>query len=93
MSIGQNVFSNKLVTGLQTHAPTIDTNLILHTGATSIQRTVDPAVLPGVTQAYSDALTQAFLVAAVMFAATIVGSGSIEWKSVKGKKIEMGGAA
>lgn len=93
VSIGQNVFGNKLVSGLAANAPDIDPYIILHTGATSIQSAVDPSVLPGVTQAYSDALTMSFLVAAVMFAATIVGSGAIEWKSVKGKKIEMAGGA
>ncbi|KAH7382083.1 putative HC-toxin efflux carrier [Cadophora sp. MPI-SDFR-AT-0126] len=93
VSIGQNVFSNKLVEGLAEHAPEIDPYIILHTGATAIQGTVDKAVLPGVTLAYSNALMQAFLVSAVMAATTIFGSAAIEWKSVKGKKIEMGGAA
>lgn len=92
VSVGQNIFSNKLVVGLKRYAPGIDPSIVLRTGATSIQQTIDKADLPGVTLAYNNALTQTFLVAAVMAALTIVGSLSIEWKSVKGKKIEMGAA-
>jgi hypothetical protein len=89
VSVGQNVFSNKLVSDLAKFAPTIDPQSILKTGATSIHQTIDPTALPGVIHAYNNALTQAFLVAAIMSAATIIGSACIEWKSVKGKKIEM----
>lgn len=92
VSVGQNIFSNKLVSGLKQYAPGIDPLIVLKTGATSIQQTIDKADLPGVTLAYNNALTQTFLVAAVMAALTIIGSSTIEWKSVKGKKIEMGAA-
>ena len=93
VSIGQNVFANKLVEGLDKYAPSVDPLVILKTGATAIQTTVDKADLAGVTLAYNDGLTMAFLVAAVMAATTIIGSGAIENISVKGKKIEMGGGA
>ena len=92
VSIGENVFSNKLVSGLAKYAPTIDPKIVLSIGATSIQQTIDKAHLAGVTLAYNDALTQAFLVAACMASLSIIGATVVEWKSVKGKKIEMGGA-
>lgn len=92
VSIGQNVFSNKLLEGLAKYVPNLDPTIILKTGATSIQQTVDKSDLPGVTLAYNDALTQAFLVAAIMASFTIIGSAAIEWKSVKGKKIDVGAA-
>lgn len=92
VSIGQNVFSNKLVDGLKLYAPNIDPSIVLATGATSIQQTIDPSDLPGVTLAYNDALTTTFLAAAIMAALSIIGSLAIEWKSVKGKKIEVGAA-
>ncbi|KAG9230449.1 putative HC-toxin efflux carrier [Amylocarpus encephaloides] len=92
VSVGQSVFTNKLSEGLAAYAPSIDPAIVLRTGATAIQKSIDAAVLPGVTKAYNGALTQAFLVAAVMAAMTIFGSAAIEWKSVKGKKIEMGSA-
>ncbi|TVY38445.1 Aspyridones efflux protein [Lachnellula occidentalis] len=92
VSIGQNVFANKLVEGLAKYAPTVDPALVLSTGATSIQKSIDPSVLPGVTMAYNSGLTEAYLVATIMASFTIIGSLAIEWKSVKGKKIEMGAA-
>ena len=92
VSIGENVFSNKLVQGLAKYAPSLDPKVVLSIGATSLQTTLDKAQLPGVIQAYNDALTHAFFVAAIMAASTIIGSAAIEWKSVKGKKIEMGAA-
>ena len=92
VSISQNVFSNKLLQGLAKYAPSIDPNIILKTGATSIQQTIDKADLPGVTLAYNNALTQSFLVACIMASMSLLGSVTIEWKSVKGKKIETGAA-
>jgi hypothetical protein len=93
VSIGENVFTNKLVEGILAYAPAVDPRLVLGTGATSIQSTIPPEFLPGVTLAYSEALTRAFLVSAVMASASVIGSLFIEWKSVKGKNIEMAGAA
>ncbi|RDL36683.1 MFS general substrate transporter [Venustampulla echinocandica] len=89
VSAGQNVFTNKLAENLAKYAPTLDPKIVLVTGATSIQSAIDKSYLPGVTLSYNNALTQAFLVATVMACMTIVGSAAIEWKSVKGKKIEM----
>jgi hypothetical protein len=86
------VFANKLVEGLKTYAPTLDPKIVLSIGATNLQSTVEKDLLPGVILAYNKALTHSFLVAAIMAAFTIVGSAAIEWKSVKGKKIEMGAA-
>lgn len=94
VSIGQNVFSNELVKGLAEYAPSIKPSVVLSIGATSLQKgnEISAEVLPGVILAYNNALTKAFLVAAIMAASTIIGSAAIEWKSVKGKKIEMTGA-
>ncbi|KAE8445029.1 hypothetical protein EG329_014035 [Mollisiaceae sp. DMI_Dod_QoI] len=92
VSIGQNAFSNKLVQGLAEYAPSIDPKIVLSIGATNLQSTVQKSLLPGVILAYNNALTHAFLVAAIMATFTIVGAAAIEWKSVKGKKIEMGAA-
>lgn len=88
VSIGQNIFTNKLSSGLAKYVPALDPSVVLSTGATSIQQTIDKKYLAGVTLAYNDALTQAFLVGAVMATLTIIGSASIEWRSVKVKKPE-----
>ncbi len=77
---------------MQTLVFSCTTQLILSVGATNLQSTVQKSLLPGVILAYNNALTHAFLVAAIMATFTIVGAAAIEWKSVKGKKIEMGAA-
>lgn len=94
VSVGQSVFTNKLAEGLAKYAPTIDPAVVLTVGATSLQKSTAIAkdVLPGVILAYNSALTQAFIVAAALASTSILGSAFIEWKSVKGKKIEMGAA-
>lgn len=89
ISVGQNAFSNTLARDLAKYVPDINAGIILDTGATSIQQSVDPASLPGVVLAYNNALTQAFLVALIMSTLSIIGALFVEWKSVKGKKIEM----
>ncbi len=88
VSIGVNIFTNKLVSGIIKNVPGLDPAIVVRTGATSIQQTVSPEFLPGVTLAYNDALTQTFIVALAMACLTIVGSLAIEWKSVKGQKLD-----
>ncbi|PBP24659.1 DHA14-like major facilitator [Diplocarpon rosae] len=92
VSIGLNVFTNKLVESLGKYAPDVDPLIVLSIGATSLQKDLPADQLPGVKLAYNAALTQAFLVAAVMAALTVIGAAAVEWKSVKGKKIEMAAA-
>lgn len=92
MSIGQNVFTNKLSQNLAHYVPGLDPAVVLNTGATSIQKTIAPEYLAGVTISYNNALTQSFLVSTVMAVLGIIGSVAIEWKSVKGKMVEMSAA-
>ncbi|OAA53910.1 Major facilitator superfamily domain, general substrate transporter [Niveomyces insectorum RCEF 264] len=89
VSISQNIFTNKLQTYVREFVPGLDPAVVLATGATSVQTTIPAEDLPGVTLAYSDALTRTFVVSTALAAMTIIGSLAIEWKSVKGKKIEM----
>ncbi|KAK0610986.1 major facilitator superfamily-domain-containing protein [Immersiella caudata] len=90
VSVAQNVFTNKLVENIASYVPEIpEPRFVLGVGATNVQHVVDPALLPGVTQAYNDALTQTFIVFTALSVVSIVGAAFTEWKSVKGKKVEM----
>lgn len=89
VSVSQNVFTNKLVENIIKYVPGLDPRVVLGTGATAIQHTIPPDQLPGVTIAYNDALTTTFVVFVAMGSLSIIGALAIEWKSVKGKKIEM----
>ncbi|KAG8156728.1 hypothetical protein KVR01_013333 [Diaporthe batatas] len=89
VSVSQNVFSNKLVEYVGEYAPGLDPSVVLAAGATSIQKVIPSEFLDGVTLAYNDALMQTFLVSAALAAFSIVGSAFMEWRSVKGKKVDM----
>lgn len=89
VSVGQSVFQNHLLNNLEAALPpgSFDPSSILHTGATDIWATVPPQLLPTVLVAFNNALTKVWTVSVCMSALTMIGSLSMEWKSVKkGKK-------
>ncbi|KAK0750038.1 major facilitator superfamily-domain-containing protein [Schizothecium vesticola] len=90
VSIAQNVFTNKLVEYVAEYAPGFgDPLAILMIGATSVQKLPPGEVLEGVTRAYNDSLTKTFVVFTALSGVAIIGAAFTEWKSVKGKKVEM----
>ncbi|KAJ7197976.1 major facilitator superfamily domain-containing protein [Mycena pura] len=93
ISIGQNVFTNKLLAGLVARVPGIDPAIVLSTGATSLKSAIPANFVPGVLLAYNDGLVATFYVAVAMSCLSLVGALVIEWRSIKGKNIEMGVAA
>ncbi|KAJ7200967.1 major facilitator superfamily transporter [Mycena rebaudengoi] len=93
ISVGQNVFTNKLVSGLVSKVPGINPTIVLGAGATSIRGAVDARFLPDVLVVYNQALISAFYVSVAMAALSTIGSAAMEWKSIKGKDIQMGGGA
>lgn len=91
IGVAQNVFTNRLLSNLLENVPTLDPALVLSTGATSLKGTITksaPDLLPAVLTAYNSALVQTYYVSVAMAALAIFGVVAIEWKSVKGKKIE-----
>jgi len=92
ISVAQNVFTNRLLTNLQAVVPGLDPAIVLATGATSLQDQIPQQFLEGVQRAYSDSIMSTFYVAVAMACFSLLGSAAFEWKSVKGKKIQMGAA-
>jgi hypothetical protein len=45
VSVGQNIFSSHIVSGIQARVPVLNTSIILQAGATEVQQTVENAVL------------------------------------------------
>ncbi|KAJ7284547.1 major facilitator superfamily domain-containing protein [Mycena rebaudengoi] len=93
ISVAQNVFSNKLTSGLIGKVPGLNPTIVLNTGATSIQHAIDPQFVADVLVVYNEALISAFYVATAMAALSLIGSLVMEWKSIKGKDIQVGGGA
>lgn len=91
ISVAQNVFTNRLVSNLIQSVPTVNPETVITTGATKLASKIaeqDPTLLPAVLVAYNSALDQTYYVSVAMAALSIFGSIGIEWKSVKGKKLE-----
>lgn len=88
IAVGQNIFTNRLSTNLANNVPILNPSIVLNTGATSLRNAVGSDSLEGVLFAYNDALTHTYYVSVAMASLSIVGALGMEWKSVKGKKIE-----
>ncbi|KAK2768840.1 MFS sugar transporter [Arachnomyces sp. PD_36] len=88
VSVGQNVFTNELVSGLVKAAPGLDPSVVLAVGATNLKSAIPPEFLDGVQSAYNDALTNSWYVSTALSALSILAAFGMEWKSVKGKKID-----
>lgn len=89
VSVAQNVFTNSLLKNLKSLVPDLDPAKVLAAGATTLQQAIPPQYLTGVREAYNGAITDTFYVGVALGAASIVGAVCFEWKSIKGKKIEM----
>jgi hypothetical protein len=93
ISIAQNIFSNTLIKEIPIYAPNADPAVIIGAGATNIRAVTSTADLPGVLEAYNVAVTSSFILPIACAGLACLCCLLFEWKSVKGKKIEMGGAA
>ncbi|EFQ95213.1 hypothetical protein P3342_002006 [Pyrenophora teres f. teres] len=89
ISVGQNVFTNQLIKNLSSVVPELNAQLVLSVGATELKHVIDPKFLPGVLTAYNTTLTQTFYVSVACGAMSIAGAAFVEWKSMKGKQIQM----
>jgi len=89
-SIAESIFSNTLVNELKRQVPQVDPSLIVNAGATRLREVVTPhELLPAVLRVYNTAVTRAFLLSVATGGLAFLSSLGVEWKSVKGKKIEV----
>lgn len=89
VTVGQNILQNRLMQNLEAAFPSgssFDISQVSSVGTTQLRSRVPPQDLPKVLEAYNSALTRVFLVAVVMSALTMIGSLSVEWKSIKPAK-------
>jgi EmrB/QacA subfamily drug resistance transporter len=92
ISVAQNVFDNTLLKGIRTDAPRVNPDIILHIGATDLRQAFPAALIHGIQVAYNRALTRTWYIAVAMACLTVVATLTVEWRSVKGKRIGGGGA-
>jgi len=87
--VAQNVFTDKIISNLQAHVPNISPVLVLNAGATELQKVIAAQDFPAVLDAYNGAITTTLFVAVAVASVSIVGALVMEWKSVKGKMMEL----
>ncbi|ESZ94587.1 hypothetical protein SBOR_4998 [Sclerotinia borealis F-4128] len=93
ISIAQNVFNNGLVKYMPQYAPDVNPAVVYQAGATHLRDVISPADLVGVLLAYCKSLDDAFVLAIAVGGIATICACFVEWKSVKGKKIDHGAAA
>ncbi|KAJ5506982.1 hypothetical protein N7453_005939 [Penicillium expansum] len=86
VSVGENVFGQKLIAGLTRVIDDFDPETIVNTGATNLRSIVPAKDLPAVLFEYNAALHWVFIVGTIMAALSALGAFALEWKSVKGKQ-------
>nr|GAT57086.1 major facilitator superfamily transporter [Mycena chlorophos] len=89
ISSAENVFTNKLIAGMEKQVPGVSPLVVINAGATELASVIDKADLPAVLHVYNHALVSAFTVSVAMCGISLVASLAMEWKSIKGKKLEM----
>jgi hypothetical protein len=97
LSVGQNVFSNQLSKNLaDLDLPGLPAGLVLRTGATELKAAISKVnvdYLAPVLLAYNKTIMQTFYVSVAAAGLSFFGVLFIQWKSIKGKKMDMGMAA
>ena len=86
ISVGQNIFTNGLVSGLES-VTNVDVSNVINTGVTILGDIVhDPESLRRVLTVYNRSLVDVYRVALGLACASIIGALTMEWKSMKEKQ-------
>ena len=89
VSIGGNVYTNKVVSSL-VGIPNLDPTIVANSGTTSLRQIVPVQYLEAVKDAYNIGLTAAFKVGLAFACLSLLGSAAMEWVSVKQKPKDPG---
>ncbi|CAG9948903.1 unnamed protein product [Clonostachys rosea f. rosea IK726] len=82
ISVGQNVLNNELLKRLAP-LPGFRPSFISQGGATALRTEFPAELLPAVLDAYNESLRKVFQIGMILTVLTIIGSATMEWKSVK----------
>jgi predicted MFS family arabinose efflux permease len=86
VSAAQSIFTNRLTANLQTLAPGLNATSIENLGLTDLKGQIGADKLSEVLAGLDKSLMQTWYLAIALGCITMVGSLSVEWKSVKEKK-------
>ncbi|TID14748.1 MFS toxin efflux pump [Venturia nashicola] len=90
ISAAQTIFNQRLISDLKEVIPTgISLDALMRVGVHNMKTLVPASLMPKVLVAFNDALTHIFYIPLVLACISVVGSLAMEWRSVKGVKLEM----
>jgi MFS family permease len=87
VTVAENLFTNKLLSGIVQQVPDLNPSTISSAGATGLRGVVPSQYLEQVLVVYNEALVKTFQVALIMSCLTLLGAVGVEWRSVKGKEL------
>lgn len=85
LSVGQNVLTRGLVTGLSPLLPNLDVQQILDVGATGFRKAVGPELQEAAILVYNDTLMRSFFCAVGLGGVAFCASLGMEWRSIQSK--------
>ncbi|KAG9519430.1 MFS transporter, partial [Aureobasidium melanogenum] len=86
VSAAQNVFQNRLVDNLHTSVPSLNATSIGTAGLSDLRDLVAPADMMNVLVAVDRSVAQTWYMAVALAGMTILGSATMDWRSVKEKQ-------
>jgi hypothetical protein len=90
LAVASTTFSSSLTSALKKYAPGVDAKAVEAAGATGYRAVVPASAVPGVIEAYSQAVNYVFYVGAGCAAVCFVFAWGTGWRSVK--KVKKAGA-
>lgn len=88
ISIAQNLFQAGLLENIPKHSSKYSAVEIILIGASHLREAISPEDLPNVLEGYMAAITETFILPIAVGGIATILACFVEWKSVKGKKIE-----
>jgi hypothetical protein len=86
LTIANSVFDNSLKSQLRGHAPGVDPEAVIATGATAFRTVVPIASVPGVILAYANSVDHVFYLAAGLSVSCFFCTFGLGWKDIRVKK-------
>jgi hypothetical protein len=83
IAVAQNLFQNRLMSGVLHYAPSVPVSDVIAAGAANLAASFPQAVLPSLKQAYNAAVTQTFYISVAGSALSIVGVVFMPWLSLR----------
>ncbi|PYI27835.1 MFS general substrate transporter [Aspergillus indologenus CBS 114.80] len=93
VSVAENIFTKHLIANIAAlEIPGLSPEAVVGAGATGFRALVSAEDLPAVLVAYNDALAKVFQLALILGCLSLLGAVGVEWRSMKGKKVEVAAA-